>query len=120
MAGAAHFEVKANCSRADERRAHSDEHGTDRGPEPEQMVRRTPALLNIQGENDRGGTPKVRPPSVEILKRGVPEEHDDASRSETSKWWLLGLMSQSPTICDLARLNASRGLWYVLRLRLSA
>jgi hypothetical protein len=33
---------------------------------------------------------------------------------------LLGLMSQSPIVCDLALLKAYRGLWYVLRLRLAA
>jgi len=44
---------------------------------------------------------------------------EPASRSETSKW-LLGLMSQSSVVCDLARLEAFRGLWYVLQLKLAA
>jgi hypothetical protein len=39
---------------------------------------------------------------------------------ESCNSWLLGLMSQSPVICDLATLKASRGLWYVLRLRLAS
>jgi site-specific DNA recombinase len=48
---------------------------------------------------------KGRPPSVEVLKRGEIER-EDAPRSETSKW-LLGLMSQSPVICDLTHLDYS-------------
>ena len=61
---------------------------------------------------------KGRPPTVEILKRGG-NGSEPASRSEISKW-LLGLMSQSSVLCDLAPLEASRGLWCVLRLRLAA
>jgi len=59
---------------------------------------------------------KGRPPSVEVLKRGEILR-ENASRSETSEW-LLGLMSQSSVIFDLAELKATRGLWSVLRLRL--
>ena len=63
-------------------------------------------------------TIKGRPPTVEVLKRGG-NGSEPAPRSETSKW-LLGLMSQSSVVCDLVSLQASRGLWYVLRLRLAA
>jgi hypothetical protein len=59
-----------------------------------------------------------RLPSVEVIKRGLPST-ELAVRSETSKW-LLGLMSQSPVIFDLAAVRAVRGLWWTLRLRLVA